>query len=89
MKTSFYLIVNSNGTVRTVKNRPGLDFNEVSVQVSLQLPDALFRKPQLQATITVPDESVQPIVIEPDVQNNIKDAIEQATGLEIKLTVGQ
>ncbi|GAB3937358.1 hypothetical protein [Larkinella terrae] len=89
MKTSFYLVVNSNGTVRTVKNRPGLDSNEISVQVALQIPDALFRKPQLQATITIPDDSVQPIVIEPDVQNNIKDAIEQATGLEIKLTVGQ
>jgi hypothetical protein len=32
MNVSFYLVVNSNGTVRTVKNKPALEWNEIAIK---------------------------------------------------------
>lgn len=85
MKTNFYLVVNSNGSVKAVKNQPDLKWNEVSVYVGLQLPDQLFRKPQLQATISVDESQVAPTEIDVDTQNNVKEAIESVTGMQVVL----
>lgn len=87
MKTQFYLVVNDNGTVKTTKNRPNLNWNEVSIQTSLTLPDMLFRKPHLQATIVVSDEAAAPKEISVETADNIQSAIEEATGLEVRLTI--
>lgn len=87
MKTSFYLVVNDRGTTKTVKTRPNLAYNEVAIAVTLQLPNSLFQKPQLNASIVVPDEAVAPQTIQADMADNIREAIETATGLEVKLTI--
>lgn len=87
MKVPFFLTVNSNGSIRSTKNRPDLAWNEVSIACTLVVPDALFRKPALSATITVPDDAATPNEIPTDIQMNVKDAIEAATGLEVRLTV--
>lgn len=87
MTTNFFLVVNDGGTVRAVKNRPDLKWNEISVAVKLDLPSQLFRKPQLSATITVPETSVSAPEIEAGIADNIKEAIETATGYEVKLTL--
>lgn len=87
MKTSFFLTVNSKGTVKTTKTRPILNWDEIAISVSLNLPSSLFQKPQLEAVIDVPETAVQPLTIETDVANNIQEAIQQATGYEVRLTL--
>lgn len=87
MKTQFYLVVNSNGSVSAKKNRPNLAWNEVSILMDLQLPSMLFQKPQLQGSILVEEKDVTPTHIDIETQNNIREAIESTAGLEVRLTV--
>lgn len=87
MKTQFYLIVNDGGSVRAVKNRPDLKWNEVALSINLQLPQQLFQKPQLNASIIVDEKQVAPTIIDVETADNIKQAIESAAGMEVKLEI--
>lgn len=87
MIAEFYLIINSNGTVRVNRRPPALDWNEVSIFMKLKVPDKIFEKPTLQAQITIPEEAVIKTPIEATVVDNVAEAIEQATGLKFNITV--
>lgn len=87
----FYLVVSKKNRwstrVRLSINSPRMEPNEVAVKMKLELPDALFDKPQLQAKVSIPESSVSPQVIDATVIDNIQDAIKSVTGLEIKVSV--
>lgn len=83
MKTSFYLKVNSRGGITTAKNRPGLDWDEVAISVNMEIPDMLFKKPQLNAPIVVPEIAAVPKEIDAEMCDNIQSAIETAVGLQL------
>lgn len=85
MRTNFYLVVNSNGTVQAKKMRPKLAQNEISMFINLVLPQALFQKPQLSAELTIPDSAAIPQEITAEVQENVREAIEQASGMHVTL----
>lgn len=87
MKTKFYLVVSANGKVRTAKTQPNLVWNEVSIAMNLEMPDMLFKKPSLQASIVVPNDAATPKEIALDVQEQIKEAIQERVGMEVKLTL--
>lgn len=87
MKTTFFLTVNSNGTVKTTKNRPNLNWNEIAIQMNLTLPNQLFEKPQLQATIVIPENAAAPKEVDVATADNIREAIEEAVGMEVRLTI--
>ncbi len=87
MKAPFFLIVNKKGGVRTTKTQPDLRWDEISIQMNLDLPDNLFRKPLLSASITVDEKKVTPAVISPEITNNIQESIKQHTGVEVKLII--
>lgn len=87
MKINNWLTVKNNGSCRLTKSKPGVDCNEVSIQLEINLPDALFAKPRLEAKITVPDEAAATEIIESVVSDNVQDAIEQATGLTFSISV--
>lgn len=89
MKTQFYLKVTKNGSVNTTKTRPDLKFDEVAVLVNVELPDILFQKPQITATIAVPSDNVTPYMLTAETADNVKNAIETATGINVKLTIGE
>jgi len=61
--------------------------DEVAVSVTLEIPDQMFRKPQINATIRIPDEAATPHEIEAGVLDNVKEAIETSTGLQVVLTI--
>lgn len=82
-----WLVVNDRGACRITQKRPALDTNEVSIHLELTLPMALFRRPYLKAYIVVPDEAAVGAVIESTVTDNVKDAIEQTTGLNFVISV--
>lgn len=85
MKTSFFLKVNHKGAVNVTKTAPYLSNNEVSVYITVELPDVLFKKPQISANIKVDEKNVQPFTIDADTLNNVKDAIELSTGMDITI----
>lgn len=87
MKVNFYLVVNRNGTIRTCKNTPNLAIGEIAIKQNLTLPDLLFRKPHLEATVVIPDDAAVPHTIDAEVQMNVREAIQQATGLQVRLTI--
>ena len=89
MKTQFYLKVTSSGSVSVSKGKPGLDFDQVAVRCNLDLPDSLFVKPQITASITIDEKDTKPFEFDAETINNVKDAIEVATGINVKLTIGE
>ena len=97
MKISQYIIVKCKKkslysgyrtfSSRMSKGNPKLDTDEVAVMVSIELPDALFDKPSLQANIVVPIEAVSKPIISAEVIDNVQDIIKQNTGFEVKLQI--
>ena len=91
MRITSYLIIKKTSpyraSVRVTKTTPNLDFNEVSMKLNLEVPDELFSKPRLEASIAIPKEAVSPEIIEADVIDNIQDTIKQNTGVEVKLNL--
>lgn len=61
--------------------------NAIAIKVTLNLPDTLFVKPQLCATIKVDPSSVPPAEIQADVLDNIKEVLQQKTGLDINISM--
>lgn len=90
-----YLVISANESrygslrhnVRMVEKAPKLKGNEVSVRISINLPDALFKRPELVAKLDVPASAVRDIHISPDVTDNIEKIIKEATGLTVSINV--
>ncbi|HEX9987058.1 MAG TPA: hypothetical protein VGE45_01065 [Chloroflexia bacterium] len=87
LTTTFYLVVTRNGAVDVYKKTPSVRADQVSVRCQLQIPQALFERPHLSATIVVPEEAARPTEISAEVLGNWQEAIQQATGLDIQLSV--
>lgn len=87
MKVRKWLTVNRKGSCRITKGQPGLDWDEVAIQLEIDLPNALFEKPRLEAKITVPDDAAASHTISTVVSDNVQEAIEQATGLTFSIAV--
>lgn len=85
MKVSQWLAINKNGITKVRKTKPALDWDEIAIKVQLDIPDDLFRRPIIEATLVVKD--VPNNVYEPEIVLNTKDLIEQQTGAKINFTV--
>lgn len=75
------------GKVRMVERVPTLKGNEVSLRLSLELPNAMFERPQLEAKMEVPEEAVPEITITPEVTENIQKIIKETIGLNMVVSV--
>lgn len=80
-----YLVISRGGSVRFVKGTPGLDWDEISLKVSVTVPEELFKRPALQADIIIPKEAGVTSPISVEVIDNMRDAIRQATNLELNI----
>lgn len=89
MDKNFWLTVSKSKIPRVTKTKPGLDWDEVTIKLNLNIPDALFDRPRLEASITIPEEVVKTEVLSADVVENVQEAIKTATGLEMKISVIQ
>lgn len=87
MTAKFYLVLNKKGVKKVSKGRPSLDWDEISISMEVSLPNSLFEKPQLHATVKVDDNQVAPTIINAEMKDNIQTAIQQHTGIPIKLTI--
>lgn len=85
MKVSNWLVIDKNGIKGTRKTKPALDWDEVAVKINLDIPDEIFKRPTIEATLKVVD--VPNTAFEPDlIIDSVKD-IEQQTGAKINFTV--
>jgi hypothetical protein len=87
MTTNFYLVVSRKGLERTTQTTPRLNPSEIAIRVTLEVPNSLFQTPQIQAAITIPESAAQHEPISAEVQDNVRELIQQATGLEVRLIV--
>lgn len=91
MRLNRYLVVGSKRhqkpSARLSVKIPALDSHEVAVLVTLEIPDALFQKPQLQASITVPADAVSAPVIEATVMDNIREIASQELGVDLQISM--
>lgn len=85
MKLNCYLSIKKSGSVRVTKGKPDLSWDEIAVGLNIEIPKELFLKPQLNASIVVPPEAVTMPEISVDTIDNIREVIQQNTGLELKI----
>lgn len=84
MKVNFWLITKSNGSIRTVKNRPSMDWDEVAIKVNLDIPNEMFQRPTLSASIKI--DHAPKLEIEAETVNNIQEVLKHE-GIDVKLTI--
>ena len=85
MKVRQWLSINKRGITSVRKTKPDLKWDEIAVQVLLEIPDELFARPVIEARIEIKD--VPNTAYEPEIILNTKELIEQQTGAKINFTV--
>lgn len=72
-------------SARWLKTRPtSTTANEVVVHLSVEVPDALFERPQLTAVLTVDRSKVPPTEIKEEVLISAAQILEAQTGLRVQ-----
>lgn len=87
MKETAYLIINKSGIKGVRKQKPSLNWDEISMKIDVDIPDVLFQRPHLQATVKVDKDKIQPNQICPEIILDTKELIEQQTGAKIDFKV--
>lgn len=91
LTNTFYLAVRQGKytslSARLTNKQPSLAPDERAIKIRVAIPESLFKTPQLEFDVVIPDKAVTPQVLSADVQDNIKSLIEQQTGFAITLNV--
>jgi len=98
MEASFYLIIGARkarfgmakyeaGEFHVRKNKPKTASNEIAIKLKLNIPDAVFERPQLEATISIPDDQVSPPIIDADVADNIAQVLSEEIGIDVHVSM--
>jgi hypothetical protein len=81
MNFSKYLVIGADPrsiyrrpTARITDKKPSLKSNEIAIQLSLDIPDTLFQRPALSATIKI-DKNLAPETIPANVIDNVKQIL--------------
>lgn len=73
--------------VELKEREPKLEGNEVAVSLSIEVPDAFFKRPTLEATLSIPEAAVPALRIHPSTIENTERLIRDATGLTMKVSL--
>lgn len=90
---SFYLVLsrkhNSNWKLaaRLTSGSPRLASGEVAVALSVSLPESLFQRPQLSATVVVPPSDVSNMDISAEVMDNVAQVLSEQLGMVVRVSV--
>lgn len=91
LDASFYLVAARaerpwrSLALRMTRKKPSLDPGEVAIRVRLELPEALFARPALEATISVPADQVNRPTINAAVVENIREVLQQQLGVDLSI----
>lgn len=84
IKYSFWLRFSRSGSVHCSKNPPPLGVDERAMKVAVDIPATLFTRPQLAATITVPEMPQQPLTFDIDAAET---ALSEIVGASVMISV--
>jgi len=92
MKGSFYLVIRKGRYWQELKARltssePQLAADERVLKLTVAVPRAIFSTPTLQATVTIPEDAVGRPVVDAQVIDNVREIIQQQTGLCVSVAV--
>lgn len=73
-----------NVSVSIRSKRPSLGPLDQALQLRLRVPESLFFKPQLTASIEVPEGDAPP-VITPDIASDIAEVVRERTGIRLSI----
>ena len=72
--------------IRALAKKPSrLAKNEIAIKINLSVPDALFERPELQASIVIPDSAVNRPVIDAEVCDNLAQTLSDQLGLVVRV----
>lgn len=83
MKLTKWLVVNHKGSARLTARKPKLSSNEVAIQLQLEVPDAIFKKPTFSVVVQLAD-GTSPDLTKVDV-HAMQEAIEGVTGFNVRV----
>ncbi|HJW40756.1 MAG TPA: hypothetical protein VJ476_05920 [Rhizomicrobium sp.] len=66
---------------------PKMEPGEVAITVNVAVPNALFKRPQIQASISIPENAVTASVLDATVLDNVREVLEQQTGFDVKVSL--
>ncbi len=85
MKVKQWLTLGKHGIVKVTKAKPALGWDNIAMQIELDVPDELFRRPTIQAKLIIKD--IPNNAYDPEIIINTKELIEQQTGARIEMSV--
>ena len=85
MKSINWLIINKHGVKNVRRTKPSLNYDEIAVKLTLDIPKELFERPTIEANLQVKDIPNTGCV--PELIINTKELIEQQTGAKIEFNV--
>jgi hypothetical protein len=91
LEQTFFLALSQNGrwrlSGRLSKSLPALKAGEIALSLTVKLPETLFKKPSLRASIEVPESAVSAPVIDSAVVDNIREIVQQQLGVDLQIAV--
>lgn len=87
MKDTAHLVISQHGIVRMTKRQPTLCQGEIGVLLAVAVPNEVFIRPRIRASISIDDDQVPPVEIDAGVLDGISENIRQGLGVEVALTV--
>jgi len=90
--TSYLIITPSkkswNPSLKLVKSLKGtMPANSIAIKLNLDIPNAIFQKPQLSATIKIDESQISKPVIDAQVLDNIQETLSQQLGIEMQVNL--
>lgn len=86
-----YIVVKPKGhyglSARLASRTPALSKDEVAIKLDIRVPDALFKRPQIQAKVVIPEDAVTAPVLNATVLDNVREALQQQTGLDVSVSL--
>lgn len=87
MKLKLNLFIKSTGEVRITKRDSGIYQDEVYLKLELSIPDALFKRPIINAAVDLTAANIEQFIISPTIKTDIQNAIEGIVGADVNLTI--
>lgn len=87
MKLKLNLFIKGSGEVRITKKDTGIYQDEIYLKLELNVPDALFKRPIINAAVDLMAADIEQFIIDPKIHTDIQNAIEGIIGADVNLTV--
>lgn len=87
MKLKLNLFIKANGDCRITKRDNGSYQDEIYLKLELNVPDALFKRPVINAAVDLMSADIEQFIINPTIKTDIKNAIEGIVGADVCLTI--